>query len=294
MTVALYDLPGPRAVARNRIINLIVLVGLAALLGWIGYRLVLTGQFEGRRWEQFQYTAIQEQLLDGLLNTLKAAGIAAVLATTYGVLFAAARISDHRWLRVPASAVVELFRATPMLILMFFFYYGSMQYDLGLSPMWAVVLGLTLYNGSVLAEIFRAGIAAVPRGQREAAYATGLRKHQVVLLVLLPQAVRAMLPAIVSQLVVLLKDTALGFIITYNELLYVGRQMGSRLEFGFPYLPTYMVIAVVYIGLCAMFTMLAHRLESRNRRRPTRSAPLATADPAETPAPSHRPLIKKH
>ncbi|MFZ3599376.1 amino acid ABC transporter permease [Streptomyces sp. BH104] len=289
MTAALYDLPGPRAVARNRVVNLIVVVGLTAALVWIGYRLVVTGQFEGRRWEQFQYAAIQEQLLDGLLNTLKAAGVAAVLATAYGVLFAAARISDHAWLRVPASAVVELFRATPMLILMFFFYYGSLQYDLGLSPMWAVVLGLTLYNGSVLAEIFRAGIAAVPRGQREAAYATGLRKHQVVLLVLLPQAVRAMLPAIVSQLVVLLKDTALGFIITYNELLYVGRQMGSRLEFGFPYLPTYMVIAVVYIGLCAMFTMLAHRLEARNRRRPALSAPFAVGASAEAPVPAGRP-----
>ncbi|WP_406517018.1 amino acid ABC transporter permease [Streptomyces sp. NBC_00134] len=270
---------------------MVVVTALVAALAWISYRLVHTGQFEGRRWEQFQYTAVQEQLFDGLLNTLKAAGIAAVLATAYGVVFASARISDHAWLRVPASAVVELFRATPMLILMFFFYYGSLQYDLGLSPMWAVVLGLTLYNGSVLAEIFRAGIAAVPRGQREAANAIGLRKTQVVQLILLPQAVRAMLPAIVSQLVVLLKDTALGFIITYNELLYVGRQMGSRLEFGFPYLPTYMVIAVVYIGLCAMFTVLAHRLESQGRRQHKSSVPMSAEAPV--PARAHAPAGRR-
>ncbi|MDX6294640.1 MAG: glutamate transport system permease protein [Kribbellaceae bacterium] len=266
MSAVLYDVPGPRAIARNRLLNGVVALVFIGVVAWVIYRLNSSGQFQSRRWAQFQYTAIQQQLLDGLLNTLKAAGIAAVFALVFGAVFAAARISDHKVIRAPATVVVELFRAIPLLILMFFFYYGSLQYHLGLSPMWAVVLGLTLYNGSVLAEIFRAGITAVPRGQREAAYATGLRKNQVVRLILLPQAIRAMLPAIVSQLVVLLKDTALGFIITYNELLYVGKQMGGRLEFGFPYIPTYIVIAVIYIGLCSLLSILARWLEGRSRR----------------------------
>ena len=266
MSAVLYDVPGPRAITRNRLLNVVVALVFIGVVAWVIYRLNSSGQFQSRRWAQFQYTAIQQQLLDGLLNTLKAAGIAAVFALVFGAVFAAARISDHKVIRAPATVVVELFRAIPLLILMFFFYYGSLQYHLGLSPMWAVVLGLTLYNGSVLAEIFRAGITAVPRGQREAAYATGLRKNQVVRLILLPQAIRAMLPAIVSQLVVLLKDTALGFIITYNELLYVGKQMGGRLEFGFPYIPTYIVIAVIYIGLCSLLSILARWLEGRSRR----------------------------
>jgi glutamate transport system permease protein len=266
MSAVLYDVPGPRAITRNRLLNGVVALVFIGVVAWVVYRLNSSGQFQSRRWAQFQYTAIQQQLLDGLLNTLKAAGIAAVFALVFGAVFAAARISDHKVIRAPATVVVELFRAIPLLILMFFFYYGSLQYHLGLSPMWAVVLGLTLYNGSVLAEIFRAGITAVPRGQREAAYATGLRKNQVVRLILLPQAIRAMLPAIVSQLVVLLKDTALGFIITYNELLYVGKQMGGRLEFGFPYIPTYIVIAVIYIGLCSLLSILARWLEGRSRR----------------------------
>jgi glutamate transport system permease protein len=266
MSAVLYDIPGPRARRRNQLANLIVLVLVLAALGWVLYRLNESGQFQSRRWAQFQYTAIQEQLLEGLVNTLKAAGLAAVFAFVFGAVFAAGRISDHKVIRVPATVVVELFRAIPLLILMFFFYYGSLQYHLGLSPMWAVILGLTLYNGSVLAEIFRAGISAVPKGQREAAYATGLRKNQVVRLILLPQAIRAMLPAIVSQLVVLLKDTALGFIITYNELLYVAKQMGGRLEFGFPYIPTYIVVAIIYIGLCSLLSVLARYLEGRSRR----------------------------
>jgi len=262
----LYDVPGPRAKVRNRTLNVVVIVLVLGLLAWIGYRLNATGQFESRRWIQFQYSSIQSQLLDGLLATLKAAGLAAVLALLFGAVFAAARISEHKWVRVPATFVIELFRAIPLLILMFFFYYGSLQFKLGLTPFWAVVLGLMLYNGSVLAEIFRAGIAAVPKGQREASYAIGLRKNQVVRLVLLPQAISAMLPAIVSQLVVLLKDTSLGFIITYPELLYVGKQMGGRLQYGFPYIPTYIVIAIIYIGLCSLLSVLARYLEGRSRR----------------------------
>jgi glutamate transport system permease protein len=266
MTAVLYDVPGPRARARNRILNVVVIVGLLAVIGWVLYRLNESGQFAERRWIQFTYSSIQQELWNGLLNTLKAAALAAVLALLFGAVFAAARISDHWWFRAPATFVVELFRAIPLLILMFFFYYGSLQFELGLTPFWAVVFGLTLYNGSVLAEIFRAGIAAVPKGQREAAYATGLRKNQVVRLILLPQAITSMLPAIVSQLVVLLKDTALGFIITYAELLYVAKQMGGRLQYGFPYIPTYIVVAVIYIGLCSLLSVLARWLEARSRR----------------------------
>jgi glutamate transport system permease protein len=267
MSAVLYDVPGPRAKVRNRILNVVVVLLVLAGIAWIIYRLNASGQFESRRWVQFQYSSIQRQLLDGLLNTLKAAGLATVFALIFGAVFAAARISDHAWLRVPATVVVELFRAIPLLILMFFFYYGNLQWHLGIGPFWDVVFGLTLYNGSVLAEIFRAGIAAVPKGQREAAYATGLRKNQVVRLILLPQAISAMLPAIVSQLVVLLKDTALGFIITYGELLYVAKQMGGRLQYGFPYIPTYIVVAVIYIGLCSLLSLLARYLEGRSRRR---------------------------
>lgn len=285
MSAVLYDVPGPRARARNRILNAVVIVALLAAVGWVVYRLNESGQFAERRWIQFTYSSIQEELLNGLLNTLKAAGLATVLALLFGAVFAAARISDHWWFRAPATFVVELFRAIPLLILMFFFYYGNLQFDLGLGPFWAVVFGLTLYNGSVLAEIFRAGIAAVPKGQREAAYATGLRKNQVVRLILLPQAITSMLPAIVSQLVVLLKDTALGFIITYAELLYVGKQMGGRLQYGFPYIPTYIVIAIFYIGLCSLLSLLARRLEARSRRqRKTRGTPPPSAAEAATSA----------
>jgi glutamate transport system permease protein len=268
----LYDLPGPRARLRNRILSVVSIAGIIALIAFVIYKFHQTGQFEARKWEQFEYASVQRELLTGLGATLKAAGIATVLALLFGAVFASARLSDRWILRAPATFVVELFRAIPLLILIFFGYYVPLQYGWSIDKLWALVIGLTLYNGSVLAEIFRAGINAVPYGQSEGAYAIGLRKNQVLRLILLPQAFRSMLPAIVSQLVVLLKDTALGFIITYPELLYVGKQIGGRLAFGLPYVPTYLIVAAIYISICGLLSILAWWLQRRLTRLPRTSA----------------------
>jgi glutamate transport system permease protein len=185
---------------------------------------------------------------------------------------------------MPAFAVVEFFRAIPLVIMIFFLFYAAPQAGLELGVFGSLVVGLTLYNGSVLAEVFRAGVLSVPRGQREAAYALGLRKNQVMRTVLLPQAIRAMLPTIVSQLVVLLKDTALGFLITYQELLNDARYLGGLAEFGRPILPTAIVIGAIYITLCAALSLLASYLERHNRRRRRSDRPLPTSDGRSVPA----------
>ncbi|GAA4591644.1 glutamate transport system permease protein [Actinoplanes octamycinicus] len=275
----LYDLPGPRGRRRNLIIGVLATLAIAGLIAWVIYRFYKTGQFEARRWDQFKFKAVQMEIVDGLVATLTAAGIATVLALLFGAIFAAGRLSEHRILRTPSTWVVELFRAIPLLILIFFGYYVPLQYGWSISNLWALVIGLTLYNGSVLAEIFRAGVNAVPRGQSEAAYAIGLRKNQVLRLILLPQAIRSMLPAIVSQLVVLLKDTALGFIITYPELLTVGKTIGGRLAFGFPYVPAYLVIGAIYISICGLLSSFAWWLQRRlTRVRTTAAKPLPLTD----------------
>jgi len=165
--------------------------------------------------------------------------------------------------------------------MIFFLYYAAPQIGLQRGVFGSLVVGVPRYNGSVLAEVFRAGVLAVPRGQREAAVALGLRKSQVMRTVLLPQAVLAMLPAIVSQLVVLLKDTALGFLITYDEMLWEARYLGSLVEFGRPIIPTAIFIGTIYITLCVALSWFAGYLERRSRRRrssdPARPAPNLTA-----------------
>ncbi|MCD2189730.1 amino acid ABC transporter permease [Actinomycetospora soli] len=277
-TAVLFDVPGPKARARNGVLGVVAVIVVAALLAYVIVRLVATGQFEGRVWEWILYENIQLALLEGLVNTLRAFAAGAVLALVFGAVFALGRLSDHAWLRAVSTGIVEFFRAVPLVVLMFIFYFGMPSVGVTVSTFTAVVVGLTLYNGSVLAEIFRSGVQAVPRGQSEAAYALGMRKSAVMRFVLLPQAVRSMLPTIVSQLVVLLKDSALGFLILYPELLYQARVLGSSGQLGRPLLPVAFVVAIVYITLCLLLTLLANRLEARTRR--TSPAPAPVVDGA--------------
>ena len=278
-TAVLFDVPGPRAKARNTAAGVVTLLVLAALVAVIIWRLAATGQLDARAWEWILYENVQLALLDGLVNTLRAFASGAVLALVLGALLALGRLSDQKWLRSLSTWVVELFRAVPLVVLMFLFYYGMPSVGITVSTYAAVVLGLTLYNGAVLAEVFRAGVLAVPRGQSEAAYALGLRKSGVMRFVLLPQAVRSMLPAIVSQLVVLLKDSALGFLITYPELLFQAQFLGSNATLGSPLIPVAMVVAVIYIALCLLLSAFASWLERRTRRNPA----VLTVAPTERP-----------
>ena len=278
MTAVLYDAPGPRARRRNLLFGVVGVVVLLAAVGYVVYRFAVTGQFDPTVWQWILYKNVQLLLVDALINTLRAFALAAVLSLVFGAVFAAGRLSDHRWVSGPATVVVEFFRAVPLLVLIFILYFGiSRGLGVNVSAFTALVLGLMLYNGSVLAEVFRAGVASLPRGQSEAAYALGMRKTQVMTNVLLPQALRAMLPTIVSQLVVVLKDSALGFLILYPELLYQARFLGSQGQLGSPILPVAIVIAAIYISMCLLLSALANYL-ARRTRRSRRADPAAPAD----------------
>ncbi|MEW1546354.1 amino acid ABC transporter permease [Streptomyces tsukubensis] len=274
-STALYDIPGPRTRKRHRVYGIVATAAIAALLGWIVYLLFDTGQFTAAKWTPFEYKGIQELLLQGLGNTLKAFAYAAVLSLVLGGILATGRLSEHRAVRWIATLLVEFFRAMPVLVMIFFIFVA-----LKVQPLPALVAGLTLYNGSVLAEVFRTGINAVDRGQREAAYALGMRKTQVMTYVLVPQAVRAMLPAIISQLVVALKDTSLGYLITYEEFLHAGKLIASNLDYDLPFIPVVMVIAPIYIGLCMLLSWFANWVAKRQRRSPkTEAVDVAPAEP---------------
>lgn len=266
MTSVLYDVPGPRAIARNRIIAIITVLLVLGVLGFIVYRMLVTGQFEPRKWYVFTFSNVWMSIFQALGQTLGAFGLAAVLSLALGFVLAIGRLSEHAWVRIPVTVITELFRAVPVLVFMMLLYYGLPVVGVKMDPYWAVVLALMAYNGSVLAEALRAGIEALPRGQQEAGYAIGLRKSGVMRLILLPQALRAMLPVIVAQLVVTLKDTALGFIITYPELLYYAKLLSSQQ--GRPILQSAFVIGGIYIVLCLILSGFAKWLEIRTRHSP--------------------------
>jgi amine acid ABC transporter, permease protein, 3-TM region, His/Glu/Gln/Arg/opine family len=256
----LYEVPGPRGVRRNRVLAGVIAVIMLGVGYLIYARFAVHDQWAADKWSPLIRPEVWTTfILPGLLGTLQAAVAGIVLAAVFGLLFAIARMSEHWWIRVPAGSVVEFFRAVPLLLLIFFAFFGSfVLIGTNVSAFTAVVFGLTLYNGSVIAEIVRAGVRSLPKGQSEAAYAIGMRKGQAMRLVLLPQAVRAMMPALVSQFVVLLKDSALGLIVGYDELVDRGLN-GIAANFS-NVIPAAILIAAIFIVINIALDGLAHRL----------------------------------
>jgi glutamate transport system permease protein len=262
--LSLADELGPRGRRRVRIATIVTGLVLLVLLVVAVGRLRDRGQLDWEKWEPFTQWSVMKFLLEGLRKTVEAALAAIVLAFVLGSALALLRLSRTAPLRWFAAAFVEFFRGVPLLLLIFFSYFGLRKYGVDITPFRALVLALAVYNGAVLGEIFRAGIRSLDRGQTEAAYAIGLSYWQTMLLVVIPQALRRMVPAIVSQLVTLLKDTSLGFVITYEELLRRGRSTG---EFFNNQLQTTVVIALMYITVNFALGRLARWLEVRQRRR---------------------------
>ncbi|GAA2198347.1 amino acid ABC transporter permease [Sinomonas flava] len=275
MTSVLYDAPGRKARSRHLVLGVISTLFILAIIAFVIWRFAESGQFTEAKWKIFTFPLVQQTILQSVGATLSAFAVAAVGSLVLGIILAVGRLSDHRGVSVPFHWFTELFRAVPVLILMMMIYYGlpSIGIREGVTPFMAVVVALILYNGSVLAEVFRAGIEALPKGQREAGFAIGMRKYQVMQSILLPQAVRSMLPVIISQLVVTLKDTALGFIVTYNEILFQAKYFGSQAQYGSPIVPAAMVAGVLYVGMCLILSGLAKYAESRLRRSQRVSGP---------------------
>ena len=254
-TSILFDVAGPRARARHRIYTVVAVLVLAAFVVFVGLRMSSTGQLAYEKWEPFLTpTFLMALLVDGLLKTLQMAFSAVLLAVVFGLVFGMGKLSEHAWVRWPCWAVVEFFRAVPVLLLMIYIFFTYGAGANGFGSYWSVVIALTLYNGAVLAEVFRAGIQAVPRGQGEAAYAIGMRKYQVMLSILMPQGVKIMLPAIISQCVVALKDTSLGYVILAPGLTRVGKAI--FLEFQ-NQVQAAIVLALLYVLVNLALTAVA-------------------------------------
>lgn len=274
MSTVLFDTPGPKARARHKLMTVAAAVLASAILAWVLWKLWTEDEFEAELWKDLSQPNIWKAYFIGLVATLKVAASSIVSAIIFGAVFAVARLSDRAFIRFPARVVVEFFRAVPLLLLIMFVYFG-----IGLGLYWSLVVALTLYNGSVLAEVFRAGILAVPRGQSEAALAIGMRKNQVMRVVLLPQSVAIMLPAIISQCVIVLKDTALGIIVGYREL---AREATGIAQFVHHSIVPLLIAAVIFILINYSLSKLAVYVERKFAKRGRSSA--GKLDPTVDPA----------
>lgn len=260
----LFDAPGPRARARYRFLGAVgglVLLGIAALIIY-----GLREQFAPEMWQPiFDPITWTAYLLPGLWMTIQAAAIAVVTSGILGFALALGRLTHIRWLSWLCGALVEFFRAVPVLMMMLFWYFLLRPVIKGDAlALTGVVMGLTLYNSAVIAELIRAGVGSLPKGQREAGLALGLTRGQTMRSILVPQAVTAMLPALVSQLVVVLKDAALGYLIGYSELIRAAQNLATVkgniiVAFG--------AAALMFIVINGGLTALAHLVERKVRTR---------------------------
>ncbi|WP_173921837.1 amino acid ABC transporter permease [Agromyces sp. Marseille-P2726] len=268
----LFDAPGPRARRLSTISSVITGIVILAGLGWIAWTLAqpresggitLPGYFDPSRWDIFADPEVWQFIVfQGVLGTLRAALTAAVIAVALGVVFSLLRSSTIAWIRIPTAIVLEFLRGMPVLLMMLF-----ILLVLNTGAFWAVVAALSLYNGALIGEALRAGLASLPRGQREAGLSLGMRPLQSKMLVEFPQAFRQMLPIIVAQLVVLLKDTSLGYIVGYVELLRVNMNnlasfYGNRYLFSL-----FVVTLVLYLTMNLLLSWFARWLSKRTAAR---------------------------
>ena len=303
----LYDAPGPRA----RLITIVssIAVGVLVLVGayfFVYKPLAARGEFEMDKWaalidpSEDDFTLLWARIWDGFQATLIAAAMAVVASLVCGTLLAVARIwlrraAHRKWVGFPAPVAivlrvimvaldwlsrifVEVFRGLPVVITIVFVWLGlpSLGVELG-DLLWYLVLGLVLYNTVVIAEILRSGMEGLPAGQREAADAIGLSDGQTIRMILLPQAFRIMLPALISQLVVVLKDTSLGFIIGYEEILRVTTQVVQILD---NQIQMYIVVGTIYILINYGLSKLAGYVQRRLARgSKTKNLQVETAAP---------------
>lgn len=292
----LFDVPGPRARRVSLISSIIAAVLILAGLGWIAYTLAqekqsggitLPGYFDPSRWDILADPEVWSFIFfEGVLGTLRAALTAAVFAIILGVILSLLRSSQIAWIRLPTTIVLEFLRGMPVLLMMLF-----ILLVFSTDPFWAVVWALTLYNGALIGEALRAGLVSLPRGQREAGLSLGMRPLQSKMLVEFPQAFRQMLPIIVAQLVVLLKDTSLGYIVGYTELLRVTMNNLSSF-YGNRYLFTFFVVTLVLYLIMNLSLSWFARWLSRRTASKTSGKVLNPEDPgqavlvAEASAPS--------
>lgn len=267
MSTVLYDVPGPKARRLARIVGVIIAVIVLAALTWIIVSLALPrtgadgsvrpGYFDWSRWDIVNDRAFWRAVGNGYLGTLRMAGLAAVFAIVIGVLFSFGRTARTAWVRVPVTVVLEFFRGMPVLLMMLFILlvFSSGSY-------WAGVWALGVYNGAIIGEILRSGIAALPRGQREAGLTIGLTPLSTRFLIEFPQAARNMLPIIIAQLVVLLKDTALAFIIAYDELLRLVSNLSNYYGNGYR-LSVFLVVLVIYLATNLLLSWVARIVAAR-------------------------------
>lgn len=240
----LYEPPGPRTQRIMRIATVLSIAVVVLLGAVVVYRFYITGQLQPRLWNFFLLPSTWRFLGQGFLGTLSIAVCAGALSLALGLVLMLCRISHNVVLTWVARILIDFFRGVPSLLLIYFCFLVIPRYGIKLASFWMITLPVACAAAAVLAEVFRAGVHAVGKGQKEAARALGFSRWQVLKLVVLPQAIRYVIPALISQLVVVVKDTTVAYVVSYPDLMQNARVLITNYD---ALVSVYFVIAAIYI-----------------------------------------------
>ncbi|MDI9590788.1 MAG: amino acid ABC transporter permease [Acidobacteriota bacterium] len=244
MRDALYEAPGPRTQRRVRVGTALSLALLAAFAAFVVRQFSVNGQLDPKYWSFFARWTTWRFLLQGFMGTIHVAFMAGVLAIMGGLLLMLGRISPNRPLSAICHVITDLFRSLPSLLLIYFFFLVVPTYGIRMPAFWMITLPIGLAASGVLAEVFRAGVNAVPTGQVEAAMSLGMTHGRITRRIVLPQALRIVIPSLVSQLVVVVKDTTVAYVVSYPDLMQNARVLISNYD---ALVSMYFVVAILYI-----------------------------------------------
>ena len=244
MRDALYEAPGPKTKKKMLVGTIVSLIAVVALFAWVLYRFWVKGQLSYRYWKVFSWRTTWAYLGQGLVGTFEVALTAGAIALVLGMVLMLGRISRFKVLRGICAVITNFFRGVPSLLFIYAFFFVIPSMGLKMSSFWMLTVPIALAASGVLAEVFRAGVNAVPKGQTEAGLSIGLSSWKVKKKIVLPQAIRFVIPSLISQLVVVVKDTALAYVVTYPDLMQNAQVLRTNYD---ALIPTYLVVAVIYI-----------------------------------------------
>ena len=261
----LYEAPGPKARRRIRVVTAVSLLALALLMALMLRQFAVTGQFDARYWFFFGKATTWRFLGKGLLTTLKAALTGALIAFALGFVLMRGKMRGNRGLRWFSTALIEFTRGVPTLLFIYFFFLVVPQTGWKLSAFWKITLPCAISACGVVAEALRSGVNAVPRGQTEAALSLGLTRTRLFYKVVFPQAIRFVIPSLIAELVIVLKDTTFAYVVTCDDLMQNAKVLISNYD---AMLSVYLVVAVIYILINYLLNRLSDRLAVRLRETP--------------------------
>jgi len=256
----MFDAPGPRGRRNIRLASLAAVPLLAGAVWLVLHRFAQAGGLEWKKWQIFESAGVLKLLASALYATVSAAASAGVLALVLGTALALLRLSRRRGVRGGAAAYVEVTRSLPTLLVLYFTILILPYYGIRLPVYWQLVLALTITNAAMIAEVLRASLLSIPKGQMEASLSLGLTRPRACWYIVLPQAFRAAMPALVSQVIYLLKGTVLGYVISYEELLYSAKMIGEYTNF---ILQSVLVVTAIYLVLNLALSGVSSWVERR-------------------------------